>query len=73
MRNGKDIVIYKYSRGDKYSCQVTIINGETYVFGNIQKPFNATDDAVSKMLDEAEEEARKEFLKEQEAEWTSGS
>jgi hypothetical protein len=72
MSSGKDIVIYKYSRGDKYSCHVTIINGETVVFGNIVTPPNTPDEVTNKMLDDAETEAMKEYLKDEEAGWTSG-
>lgn len=71
MANGKDIVIYKYSRGEKYSCHVTIINGETVVFGNIVTPPNTPDEVTNKMLDDAELEAMKEYLKDEEAGWTS--
>lgn len=67
----KDIVIYKYSRGPDYSCYVTIINGEIPVFSNIIKPPTATDEVVAKMLDDAEEEAMKEFTKEEDKSWVN--
>ena len=52
---------YRYSRGDKYSCIVTIINGDNVVFSNIKTPPTATSEVKAKMLDDAEEEALKLF------------
>lgn len=57
----KDIKIYRYSRGDEYSCTVVVINGEHIVFDNIKYPATASVAVVEKLLDDAERESLKHF------------
>lgn len=58
----KNIKIYKFSRGEKYQCQVRIVEG-LIVFDNVVAPVNATPEVIAKLMDDAEREALKLFNK----------
>lgn len=55
----KDIKIYRFSRGEKYQCQVRILADGLAIFENIVSPPNATAEVVAKLIDDAEREAMK--------------
>lgn len=54
----KDTKIYRYSRGEKYQCQVRIVEG-LIVFDKVTCPPNTTPEVMSKLMDDAEREALK--------------
>jgi len=54
----KDVKIYKFSRGEKYQCQVRIVEG-SIIFEHVIYPVNAAPEVISKLLDDAEREALK--------------
>lgn len=56
----KDIKIYEYKRGDKYSCKVSIINNDTILFSDIKYPANTTDEIIERLLNDAEKAAFKQ-------------
>lgn len=62
------IKVYRFSRGDKYSCDVTINEG-TVIFSNIVYPSNTTDEVKQKLLDDAEREAMKMYDDEEQSLW----
>jgi hypothetical protein len=59
MANKEDIKMYKFSRGEKYSCQVSIINDTTVVFGKVVVPAMTPPDVQARLLDDAEKHALK--------------
>ena len=53
----KNVKIYRYSRGDKYSCKVSIINNDTVMFSNIKYPDGTPETIVERLLNDAERKA----------------
>lgn len=53
--------MFRFNRGEKYSCIVTIINGEQCVFSDLKYPTTASKEVVAEMLNEAEEAAMKKY------------
>lgn len=64
MRDPKDIKMYRYTRGDKYSCLVQIIDGEHIVIGKTVCPPDTPVEVKAKLVDDAERAAKAMFEKE---------
>lgn len=59
--DGKDIKIYRYMRGDTYSCLVTLINKEHVIHSEIKYPATASTKVIDKLMDDAERAALKKY------------
>lgn len=68
MADNRDLVIYKFNRGDKYSCKVSIRNSDNLWFDEIIFPKDTPSEVVAKMLEDAEKYALEAFDKEN---WTT--
>lgn len=60
---GTDTKIYKYSRGEKFQCQVRIVDG-LVIYDKVTYPFNTTNEVITRLMDDAEREALKLYNKE---------
>lgn len=54
----KDIKIYRYNRGEKYQCQVRIVES-LVIFDKIVSPPSTPPEVIAKLMDDAEREALK--------------
>lgn len=69
LHNG--IKVYKFSRGEKFSCYVSITADEHISFTEIVMPVNVEKEVQVKFLDDAEREALKIFNAEKSALWSN--
>jgi hypothetical protein len=59
MANREDIKMYRFSRGEKYSCQVTIINDSNVIFSKVVVPPKTPPEVQARLLEDAEKQAIK--------------
>ncbi len=69
---GSKVSIYKFSRGEKYSCIVKVINdGEHVTFDKIIAPMGTSEELLSKLITEAETFALDMNKKEVNKQWST--
>lgn len=71
-RNSDTKRVYRISRGDKYSCLVTIINGDTLLITEAVFPPDSPETIINTLLEDAEREALKMYGEET-GKWSSSS
>jgi len=49
-----NITMYRFKRGDVFSVDVIVSNGESITFANIVKPDDTPNQVVEKLLEDAE-------------------
>lgn len=52
--DANDTNVYRYTKGDKYSCVVCINADGHVVYGEVKYPLATTDEVIDKLMDDAE-------------------